>query len=494
MSRFALISVNARYYHSSAALRSLRENARQYKDDITILEFTLDERVSDIVEKIVDTGCDVAGFSVYIWNVEIISRVVKTLHDLFPKIILIAGGPEVSWEYQKTELFSNIDYLITGEGETSFYNLLDSITVGDFPIEKIIKGEITSLDRILYPVSSYSENDFATKLIYIETSRGCPFECHFCSSGIDNSIRKFPVERVIEYLDFLYAKGVRHFKFLDRSILYGPWKSLYAWFLERKTSGISIHFELNPDRIPESFIMCLKDLAPAKIQLELGVQTFNEEVNKRIGRKQQNVKVLENLKLLVGMEHIHIHADLIAGLPGETLESIGESFNMLHSTGVEEIQFGILKRLNGTLISAHTDEFKMVYSENPPYEILQNDTLSFKTVQALKRFARYLDLIGNSGNFLICASEIFGENPFSGLWDFSEWLWKESGQTHKFSRDSLASWIFRYLKEQRKIQNAELLIKADYSRLNHIFRESVLDKSINSKSNFFQRQKKHIKT
>ncbi|MBU1222172.1 B12-binding domain-containing radical SAM protein [Myxococcota bacterium] len=484
-----LVTINARYHHRSAALQTLKANAGNLIDSIEIMEFSLEDRPEDIVEKIIESCCRIVGFSVYIWNYVEILRVVSLLKKVAPDIITILGGPEASFEYENSEIFELTDYLICGEGEEVFPQLCSDILAGRKP-DKVIVAEPCDLKKLKFPDVSALES-VAGRIVYIETSRGCPFNCHFCISGEDKRVRRFETEQVIDYLGRLYETGLNHYKFLDRSMVNGPYREVLQWFATIDSSDISVHFELNPDSIPPSFFEELFKLRKMSIQLELGIQTFNEEVLERIGRKQNNDLAVSNIGRLLEKPNIHIHSDIIAGLPGESLDSISQSFDTLYFSGVHEIQFGILKRLKGAAISKHTDEFSMVYSSFPPYNVLSTSTISFNVMQKLRRFARYLDLVFNSGNFYNSSRLIMGDRPFVNFMEFTKWLWKGSGQTHKLSRDRLAAYIFNYLNEKAE-SDSSLVIKSDYERLNHIFPSKILEpESPKRPVVFFRRQKKH---
>lgn len=484
-----LVTINARYHHRSAALQTLKANAGNLLDSIEIMEFSLEDRAEDIVEKIMESSCRIVGFSVYIWNYIETLRVISLIKKVKPGIVTILGGPEASFEYEKSEMFALADYLICGEGEEVFPQLCQDILAGRKQ-DKVIVAEPCDLKKLKFPDVSTLES-VAGRVVYIETSRGCPFNCHFCISGEDNRVRRFDAKQVVDYLGRLYEAGLNHYKFLDRSMVNGPYREVLQWFATIDSSDISVHFELNPDAIPASFFEELFKLRKMSIQLELGIQTFNEEVLGRIGRKQNNELAISNIGRLIEKPNIHIHSDIIAGLPGETIESIAQSFDTLYFTGVHEIQFGILKRLKGAAISVHTDSFSMVYSSFPPYNVLSTSTINFNEMQKLRRFARYLDLVFNSGNFYNSSRTIMDSNPFNNFMKFCDWLWKVSGQTHKLSRDRLAAYIFKYLSETAQ-GDVSLVIKSDYERLNHIFPVKILEPEAPKRPVvFFRRQKKH---
>ena len=275
-----------------------------------------------------------------------------------------------------------------------------------------------------------------------------PFACEFCLSSLDKAVRNFPLERLFPAWEELLARGALKFKFVDRTfnLETGRAAAVLNFFLERYRPGLFLHFEMVPDRFPEELYAIVKKFPAGSLQLEVGVQTFNGSVAERIGRRQDNSAVEKNLLRLRKETSAHLHADLIIGLPGEDLASFAAGFDRLAALGPQEIQVGILKRLRGAPIARHDAEWKMVYSQEPPYELRQNGLLDFFTMQRLRRFARYWDLVANSGVFpgtsaLICA----GPSPFNNFLALSDWLYARTGQTHSISRPRLRELLAAYL-------------------------------------------------
>jgi hypothetical protein len=303
------------------------------------------------------------------------------------------------------------------------------------------------MDELVMPYREYTDVDIANRLIYVEASRGCPFKCEFCLSSLDKTAWPFQLDSFLGELHTLHERGVRHFKFVDRTFNLNikASKRILDFFLERMTEGLFIHFELIPDHLPDALKESIARFPQGSLQFEIGIQSLNPEVQKNISRKQDDVQTAENLRWLREHTHAHLHADLIIGLPGETVASFGSGFDRLVQLNPHEIQVGILKRLRGTPIARHTAAFDIRYNPQPPYNILSNIHIDFATMQRLNRFARYWDMIGNSGRFVRTRPLLLGDAPFNRFLAFSDWLFATTGQTHQIALDRLYNLVFEAL-------------------------------------------------
>ena len=306
-------------------------------------------------------------------------------------------------------------------------------------------------------------------MIYVEASRGCPFKCEFCLSSLDVPVRNVPLDAFLAAMQSLLDRGVRHFKFVDRTfnLNLNIGRAILRFFLDRYIPGLFLHFEMIPDRLPEGLRELIRQFPAGSLQFEVGIQTFNDDVAGLISRRQDNAKVAENLRFLREETGVHVHADLIVGLPGEGVESFGEGFDRLVAMRPQEIQVGILKRLRGTPIVRHDAAWEMVYSPSPPYEVLRTKLVDFATMQRMRRFARYWDAVANSGNFVETTPMIWGEgSAFSGFMSFSDWLYGRVGRTHSIALQTLAERVFEYLCEQRGLgrEHVAAAMWRDYQR------------------------------
>ena len=442
-----LATLNARYIHSAFGLRYLKANLDDYQERCVIEEFTLESRPEDVVETVLQYGAKVVGFGVYIWNVVQTTQVVALLKTIAPEISIVLGGPEVSYENDDQEIVKYSDYVITGWGETSFKQLVSDLLANDqgaISGQKIIKGEQPRLEQITMPYHLYDDDDIKNRVLYVEASRGCPFKCEFCLSALDKTAWPFDLDLFLEQMDILYQRGARHFKFVDRTFNLKVKNSLriLEFFLERISDELFLHFEVVPDHLPLSLQDMIKKFPRGSLQFEIGIQTFNPEVQARISRRQDNDQAKTNIRWIRQHTNAYVHADLIFGLPGETMASFASSFDQLYALDPHEIQVGILKRLKGSPIIRHTDEHQLLFNPNPPFSILASRTVNYAAVQELNRFARYWDLIANSGRFSSTLDLLLGDSPFARFSQITQSLFLRCGQTHKISLLRLYDFIY----------------------------------------------------
>jgi radical SAM superfamily enzyme YgiQ (UPF0313 family) len=470
MADIVLTTLNAKYIHAAFGLRYLLANLGSLQSSACILEFDINQRPTDIVEILLAQNPKIIGFGIYIWNAAPATEVVATIKRLRPDITIILGGPEVSYELETQLIVHQADYVITGEADLKFAELCRQILSAQKPANKIIPAELPDFSQLALPYHLYNEQDVANRIVYVEASRGCPFSCEFCLSSLDIPVRQVPLPRLLDALRSLLDRGVKHFKFVDRTFNLNVTisKAILEFFLQRYQPGHFFHFEMVPDRLPEALREVIAKFPLGALQFEVGIQTFNEEVGQLIKRRQNYNRLQDNLQFLRKQTGVHIHADLIAGLPGESLESFADGFDRLVALAPQEIQVGILKRLRGTPIVRHDADWQMVYNAHPPYEILQNRLLDFSTMQKLRRFSRYWDLVGNSGNFIGATPLIWSDDgsPFRSFMRWSEWLFGRIGRTESIALVRLMELLFGFLTTDSKL-SGELVAKAlwhDYQR------------------------------
>lgn len=453
MPDIVLATLNAKYLHAAFGLRYLLANLGELRPRAVLAEFDIAQRPLDIVERLLTLEPRIVGLGVYIWNARETAAVVALLKRLRPGLRVVLGGPEVSYETDQQEFTHLADCVITGEADLAFAELCRRLLAGDEPPARVIEAPLPPLDRVRLPYEEYTETDIAHRLIYVEASRGCPFECEFCLSSLDLPVRAFPLEPLRAALDRLLARGVRHFKFVDRTFNLNlrTSRAILEFFRARWRPGLFLHFELIPDRLPPALREVIATFPPGALQFEVGIQTFNPEVAARIRRRQDYARLEENLRWLRAETGVHLHADLIFGLPGETLEGFAAGFDRLLALGPHEIQLGLLKRLRGTPIVRHDAAWGQVWSPLPPYELLENRVVDFATVQRVRRLARYWDLVANSGRFPRTAPRLWvgAASAFDALLRFSDWLFARTGQTHAIALPRLARLLEEYLVREQ---------------------------------------------
>ncbi len=487
MPSIVLATLNARYHHCAFGLRYLLANMGRLQQQTALLEFTINQPTLEILDAILAQRPKIVGLGVYIWNVEETTRLVADLKRVAPNVTVVLGGPEVSYEVEQQPIAQLVDYVIAGEADLAFAELCRELLSSDqtesppaeglhlSPAVRIIQAPIPDLNRITLPYALYTDVDIAQRVIYVEASRGCPFTCEFCLSALDIPVRQFTLEPFLAEMERLLERGALQFKFVDRTFNLNLRisRAILEFFLERYRPGLFLHFELIPDRLPEALKEIIARFPAGALQFEVGIQTFNDDVSELISRRQDNHLVDQNLSWLQDNTEVHVHADLIVGLPGEGIESFAAGFDQLVRLAPQEIQVGILKRLRGTPIIRHDQAWQMVYSPHPPYEILQTSLMDFTTIQELRRFAKHWDSIANSGNFVEATPLLWqagienkGQSPFAEFRRLSKWLFAREGQSHGISLSRLVELLFEYLCHVKQLPAVDVAtaLWRDYQR------------------------------
>jgi radical SAM superfamily enzyme YgiQ (UPF0313 family) len=527
MPDIVLTTLNAKFIHTAFGLRCLFANLGDLQPRAVIAEFDINQRPLDIAEKLLAHQPKIIGLGIYIWNVAETTEVISAIKKVRPEIKILLGGPEVSYETEEQKIVELTDHVITGEADLKFaevcQQLLDGRAGSPLPAEasneierrarsdapylpKIIAAELPDFSRLALPYDFYTEADIAHRIVYVEASRGCPFTCEFCLSSLDIPVRQVPLDKFLAAMQKLLDRGLKQFKFVDRTfnLNLATSRAILEFFLARHQPGNFYHFEMIPDRLPAELREIIARFPPGALQFEVGVQTFNPEVGALISRRQNYERLADNFNFLRNETSVHIHADLIVGLPGETLESFAAGFDKLIALGPQEIQVGILKRLRGTPIVRHDTEWQIVYNAHPPYEILQNKLIDFATMQRLRRFAKYWDLVGNSGNFVETTLLLRRDaSPFAQFLKFSDWLYARLHRTDTIALVRLAEKLFEYLTGELHLETklaAETLWR-DWQRGGHrdpperirgFLSDEKRDRPRPSKSTLPKRQARHL--
>jgi len=473
--KICLTTLNSTYHHAAFGLRYLFANLQELQSQSQVIEWTIHRPPQEIAQKLADSSFQIIGFGVYIWNTRQTLEVVRALKKLRPQIIVVLGGPEVSYETESQEICQFADYVIKGEADILFYQLCRQILSTDsLPSQKIISGSLPEIKSLQLPYRYYSDKDIQDRIIYVEASRGCPYKCEYCLSSLDKSVRNFPLENFLAEMKILLDRGVRQFKFIDRTFNLSPTTSsqILQFFLEHIDKGLFLHFEMVPDRLPEELKKIISRFPAGSLQFEIGIQTWNPQVAALVSRRNDVTKVRENLRFLREETGVHTHADLIAGLPSEDLASFARGFDELAALEPDEIQVGILKRLKGTPIIRHDQEWQMNYNLEAPFQILSTKTISAEEIRKVQYFSKHWDLIANSGNFKSTISQIKSglqsqkASLFDWFWNLSTFLSQRHEKAHSLHLIDLFESLLIYLIEKEKWPQSEatFFLAQDYAR------------------------------
>lgn len=417
--KLLLTAINAKYIHSNLAVYSLKASAGEYKDAVEIAEFTINNQADYVLEEIYKRKPDVLLFSCYIWNLSMIETVMREFHKLCPQVPIWIGGPEVSFEVEDfLGKHPEVTGLMMGEGEETFRELCNYYTAKEAKseLEKIrgiayrkesgaiqVNAWREILDMSTLPFSYNKMEDFSNRIIYYESSRGCPFSCSYCLSSVDKKLRFRDLELVKEELQFFIDQKVPQIKFVDRTFNCHHAHAMEIWkYIHEQDNGVTnFHFEVSADLINEEELALMAQMRPGLIQLEIGVQSTNDATIKEIRRTMKLDRLKEIVNRVKSFGNIHQHLDLIAGLPYEDYETFQKSFDEIYALQPNQLQMGFLKVLKGSYMYAHADEYGILYHDNPPYEVLATKWLSYEDVLKMKRVEEMLEIYYNSGQFEI---------------------------------------------------------------------------------------------
>lgn len=422
-----ITTLNAKYIHTSLALRWLYVSNRD-TCNLIFREYTIKEKLDGIVDDLLATDCDIVGLSVYIWNVERMERLVAMLKQRKPNLILIVGGPEVMYEPEHFLNAWDIDYVISGEGEFVLGELIRALEKGESPLidgvsskgylsKTVVKADLERLSRMQSPyLLEEDKESLKNRLVYFETSRGCPYQCQYCLSSREKGVRYFPMEYILENLSALIQAGARQIKFLDRTFNLNKSHtlSIFDFLIRNHREGLSCQFEIYADLLTDEMIDYLNTSLPENyFRFEIGIQSTYEPTNVAVKRKQDFALLAGNIKKLMAGGKVALHLDLIAGLPHETYDRFVRSFNDVFELGAKEVQLGFLKMLRGTNLRKEAAKYGYSYKEQAPYEIHYNVDISSKELHRIHEAEHALEKYWNSGRFKLTMYEIF-EHYYKG--------------------------------------------------------------------------------
>lgn len=427
-------TLNAKYIHGSLALRLLYV-ANKDNFDISYKEFVIKENVDVIASELICSNYDCIGIGVYIWNVEQVKKLIQTLKLKRPEIIIILGGPEVSYEPEYFLNNTNADYIISGEGEFVLGELLyalenntstniESVSSKENINKKIAQANISKLVNLSSPYQLEEDKEaIKHKVIYFETSRGCPFKCSYCLSSLESGVRLFPKEYIFNNLLFLIKNGAKQIKFLDRSFNLNKNHGLdiFNFLVKNHRENLSCQFEVNADILDDGSINWLNNNLPDNyFRFEIGIQSTYEPTNFAINRKQDFTILSKNINNLINGSKIDLHLDLIAGLPYETFDLFVKSFNEVFEFRAKELQLGFLKMLRGTKLRNEAEIYGYYYEQFAPYQVIYNKYISQNELSRIHQVEHILDKYWNSGRFTLSLNEIFDNYYKNNYFNFFE--------------------------------------------------------------------------
>jgi hypothetical protein len=447
-----LVAVNARYSHCAFAARSLCANLGPRAAAARILETDLDVTPLQLASQIAEARPRIVGFSIYLWNVRLVEATARILRTAAPDLRLAAGGPELTAGYPHAALF---DAVILGEGESIFRAFCERVLADTGSAHSHVmtceKGEPPA--TLALPYALYTDADLAQRTVYVEASRGCPYACAYCTSA-HTGLRLIPLDRLLPAFNALWQRGLRRFKFLDRSFN-APADHACAildFFLGRITPDTRLHFEINPDHLTAAVASRIAAFPAATLHLEAGVQTLNPQVAAAVGRSPDTPRTLANLRFLTRETGATVHADLIFGLPGEDESSFAAGFNTLNAVcAPPEVQVNLLKGLPGTRLAHDAAARGLAFNPEPPYELLRSDVMDFATLMQLQRFARCWELVHNRGHFPreVHALHSAADGDLYGLYQtLADRIHAAEGKLFAIARPRLAALLGAFCSER----------------------------------------------
>ena len=469
-----LSAINSKYIHTGLGLRYVGEYAKAQGHEVTLIEETINTPILAVLEKIMAVPAQVYGFSVHIWNKQFVFKLIRMLRKLRPQAAIVIGGPEVAFDAERIFMeLPQADYIVQGEGELVFSELLEYLAGGGSVPQHIayregeqvnLNGGITVIDDMSllpFPYPDLEKMLAEHKIVYYECTRGCPFNCAYCLSGISRSVRKRPLELVLHDLDRFIAAGVPLVKFVDRTYnLDEKYFLPMMRHLAQADTNATFHFEIKADILSERVMDFLATVPKGRFQLEIGIQSTHQPTLKAINRQDNWEKLSANVKRLLSFGNMHIHVDLIAGLPYEDLPTFAKSFDDVYGLGADMLQLGFLKVLPGTQMRRETEQHDLRYMDEPPYEILATKYMPYEDMLYLKHLDNILDQTANSGGFKYTLRALLrasGMTAFAFYRQLTQW-WVKAGfypQTH--NAKSVAAILKQFIEENYVEQQTELL-------------------------------------
>lgn len=487
-----LTTLNSKFIHTNLAIRYIREYSRYLEGEdykLFLKEYTINNSIDFIMKDIVKMDVDIIVFSVYIWNIEDIVRICENLKKIKKEIIICLGGPEVSYDFEYSiEKYKFVDYILYGEGEVVYRDLIlyfmgkkSVVDVKGICYRNhkniIVNDEmplICNLDEIPSPYENIDRTEYENKIVYFESSRGCPFNCQYCLSSAIKGLRYFSIPRIKRDLKNLIDVRVSQIKFIDRTFNANREiaKDIMSFLMENDNGYTTYHFEVTAHLIDDEMLEFLKDCKPGLFQFEIGVQSTNEKTLIEVGRTDDFERLTKVVNTVSSYKNIHQHLDLIAGLPYEDYNRFGISFDDVYNLKAECLQLGFLKMIKGTGIRNRSDKHGYIYKEYPPYEIISNNYISFNEILKLKDIEEILEIYYNSGNFKVSVDYIINRyydrpfvfyEEFSGFFDKNGYFDMSNGKNRLY--EIFLEFVSWKLNDDEEINKFREILKFDYISL-----------------------------
>ena len=462
-----ILSVSSRYIHTLLAPRYLKANSRGF--EVEIMETNVNIRPFDVLAELYRRRPDAVAVSCYIFNIEYLKSLLAEIRTLMPRTKIILGGYEAL-----PELSHLCDYIVRGEGDLVFKDILREIEEGKDRLPKVIEaGFVENLERIASPFDEEYCSMGKDRILYMETSRGCPFSCSYCMSAKSSGVRAFSLGRVFSDIDFIMKYSPRQIKFADRTFNYDMKRAakIFGYLIERYGgSGTNFHFEMTPELFDGQLFEILREAPRGLFQFEIGIQSFNEQALMSVNRRFDLERAEENIKRLIEMDNIHIHVDLIAGLPFEDLASFKSGFDRLMALRPHYLQLGFLKILKGSGIERMRDNY--VVQESAPYEIFSSKWLSFDDILELKEVENMLNLYYNSGRFKESVEYLLGAfSPYQLFYLLSQFYKKMGAHSKNLSAKAHCDMLFEFAKKAAAAQGRQVFLE----KLKELINEDYLN-------------------
>lgn len=466
--KILLAACNAKYIHSNLAVYDLKAYSSDYDEHVILREYTINQPKDEILKDIYSSGADVVCFSCYIWNISFVRELIRDLVKILPKTAFWAGGPEVSYDAEKflTEM-PEMTGVMVGEGEKTFHDLLEFYIDGKDSLEEISGIAYRTGDKIIHngwrelmdlsaiPFVYEHLEKFENRIIYYESSRGCPFSCSYCLSSIDKKLRFRDLELVKKELQFFLDHRVPQVKFVDRTFNCKHEHAMTIWkyILEHDNGVTNFHFEISADLLREEEMELMSQMRPGLIQLEIGVQSTNPETIRAIHRHMDLKKLEHCVNRVHSFRNIHQHLDLIAGLPYEDYDTFHQSFNDVYQMKPDQLQLGFLKVLKGSLMQKEAEVYGIVYKEKEPYEVLSTNWLTYGEVLKLKMVESMVEVYYNSGQFWHTLEYLvpFEKDAFTFYEKLGSFYEKKGYSEISYSRMRRYEILLEYLQEETDV-------------------------------------------